>query len=39
MAYKNVRTKIERTLRRNKEKAAAKAYLARLKRQAAIVRP
>lgn len=39
IAYKNVRTKIERTLRRNKEKAAAKTYLTRLTRQAAIVRP
>lgn len=37
-AYRNVRTKIERTLRRNKEKAATGAYLARLKKQATIVR-
>ena len=39
IAYKNVRAKIERTLRRNKEKKAANTYLARLKQQAAIVRP
>jgi peptidyl-prolyl cis-trans isomerase C len=38
MAYRNTRTKIERTLRRNKEKAAAADYLAKLKSQAAIVR-
>lgn len=38
MAYRNVRTKIERTLRRNKEKKATDAYLARLKRRAAITR-
>lgn len=38
MAYRNARTKIERTLRRNKEKAAAETYLAKLKRQATIVR-
>lgn len=37
-AYRNARTKIERTLRRNKEKAAADAYLARLKKQATIIR-
>ena len=38
MAYRNARTKIERTLRRNKEKKATDAYLARLKRQASINR-
>jgi len=38
MAYRNTRTKIERTLRRNKEKAAAAAYLAKLKSQANIIR-
>jgi parvulin-like peptidyl-prolyl isomerase len=38
MAYRNARTKIERTIRRNKENAAADAYLAVLKRQAAIKR-
>lgn len=38
MAYRNARTKIERTLRRNKEKAAAQKYLARLKRKATIQR-
>lgn len=38
MAYRDVRDKIERTLRRNKEKQAADAYLARLKKQAAIQR-
>lgn len=37
IAYKNVREKIERTLRRNKEKAAAKTYIAALKRQATII--
>lgn len=36
MAYKNVRTKIERTLRRNKEQEKIDAYLAGLKRKAAI---
>lgn len=36
MAYRNARTKIERTLRRNKENVAANAYLAALKRKAAI---
>ncbi len=36
MAYKNVRDKIELTLRRNKEKAAADAYLRRLKHKARI---
>jgi peptidyl-prolyl cis-trans isomerase C len=38
MAYRNVRSKIERTLRRNKENRAADTYLAKLKRQAAITR-
>lgn len=38
MAYRNARAKIERTIRRNKENAAAGAYLAALKRQAAIKR-
>jgi peptidyl-prolyl cis-trans isomerase C len=38
MAYRNARAKIERTLRRNKEQAAAAAYLAELKRQAVIKR-
>jgi peptidyl-prolyl cis-trans isomerase C len=38
MAYRNTRTKIERTLRRNKEKAAAADYLAKLKSQAKIIR-
>jgi parvulin-like peptidyl-prolyl isomerase len=38
MAYRNARTKIERTIRRNKENAAADAYMAVLKRQAAIKR-
>jgi peptidyl-prolyl cis-trans isomerase C len=38
MAYRNARTKIERTIRRNKENAAADAYLAALKRQASIKR-
>jgi peptidyl-prolyl cis-trans isomerase C len=37
MTYKNVRPKIERTLRRNKENAAVNAYVARLKKQAKIV--
>jgi peptidyl-prolyl cis-trans isomerase C len=36
MVYKNVRDKIELTLRRNKEKAAAEAYLNRLKQKARI---
>lgn len=36
MAYKNVRDNIELALRRNKEKAAADAYLSRLKRKARI---
>lgn len=36
MAYRNTRTKIERTLRRNKEKAAAANYLAKLKNEARI---
>jgi parvulin-like peptidyl-prolyl isomerase len=38
MAYRNARTKIERTLRRNKEKAAAEAYLARLRSHSTIKR-
>jgi hypothetical protein len=38
MPYRNARTKIERTLRRNKEKKATDTYLARLKRQASITR-
>lgn len=38
MAYRNARGKIERTLRRNKEKKATDRFLARLKRQAAITR-
>ena len=38
MAYRQAREKIERTLRRNKEKKAADAYLARLKKKAAIQR-
>lgn len=38
MAYRNARTKIERTLRRDKEESAADAYLSRLKRQASIKR-
>jgi len=38
MAYRNTRTKIERTLRRNKEKAATADYLASLRRQATIRR-
>jgi peptidyl-prolyl cis-trans isomerase C len=38
MAYRNARAKIERTLRRNKEKAAIAAYLARLRKQAVIKR-
>ncbi len=38
MAYRNTRTKIERTLRRNKEKAATAAYLAKLKSQTNIIR-
>ena len=37
-AYRNTRTKIERTLRRNKEKKATDTYLAKLKRQASITR-
>jgi peptidyl-prolyl cis-trans isomerase C len=36
MAYRNARVKIHRTLRRNKEKAAAAAYLADLRKQAII---
>jgi len=36
MAYRNVRTKIERTLRRNKEKAAAEKYLGRLRAKSTI---
>lgn len=38
MPYRNVRDKIERTLRRNKEKAAAASFLAALKKKAVIVR-
>jgi peptidyl-prolyl cis-trans isomerase C len=38
MAYKDVRKKIERTLRQLKEKKSAENYLAGLKRQAAIKR-
>ncbi len=38
MAYRNARDKIERTLRRNKEKKAADAYLARLRKTADIRR-
>ena len=38
MAYRNARTKIERTLRRNKEKKATVAYLAQQKRQSSITR-
>jgi peptidyl-prolyl cis-trans isomerase C len=38
MSYRNARTKIERTLRYNKEKAAATAYLAGLRKHAAIDR-
>ena len=38
MAYRSARAKIERTLRRNKEKKATEAYLARLKRQMSIYR-
>ena len=38
MAYRNARTKIERTIRRNKENTATKAYMARLRRQADIKR-
>ncbi len=38
LAYRNARTKIERTLRRNKEKKATDDYLAKLKRQASISR-
>lgn len=39
MAYRNARTKIERTLRRNKEKKATEAYLARQRSRASISRP
>jgi peptidyl-prolyl cis-trans isomerase C len=39
MAYRNARAKIERTLRRNKEKKATEAYLARQRRRASISRP
>ncbi len=38
VAYRNARTKIERTLRRNKEQAAVTAYLRKLKSQATITR-
>jgi peptidyl-prolyl cis-trans isomerase C len=36
MVYRNARGKIERTLRRNKEKAAAARYLAELRKNADI---
>jgi parvulin-like peptidyl-prolyl isomerase len=39
MVYRSVRSKIERTLRRNKEKKATEAYLAQQRRQATISRP
>jgi parvulin-like peptidyl-prolyl isomerase len=39
MAYRNARTKIERTLRRNKEKAAAEKFLGRLRAKSVITRP
>ena len=38
MAYRNARAKIDRTLRHNKEKNAAAAYLAKLRKQAVIKR-
>ena len=38
LAYREARTKIERTLRRNKEKKATDAYLGKLKRRASIKR-
>ncbi len=38
MAYRNARDKIERTLRRNKEKKATEAYLAQQRRRASISR-
>ena len=38
ITYKKARAKIERTLRRNKENAAVRAYVAGLKKQAEIVR-
>ncbi len=38
MTYRNARAKIGRTLRRNKEKSAAAAYLAGLRKQAVIKR-
>ena len=38
MAYRNARIKIDRTLRRNKEKAAAAKYLSRLRGGAKIIR-
>jgi peptidyl-prolyl cis-trans isomerase C len=38
MAYRHTRDKIERTLRRDKEQAAARTYLSRLKKQATIAR-
>jgi parvulin-like peptidyl-prolyl isomerase len=38
MPYREARTKIERTLRRDKEKKATNAYLAKLKRRASIKR-
>lgn len=39
MAYRSARAKIERTLRRNKEKKATEAYLAQQRRRASISRP
>jgi parvulin-like peptidyl-prolyl isomerase len=38
LAYRNARTKIERTLRRNKENAATNKYLAKLKSESSIQR-
>ncbi len=38
MAYRNARTKIERTLRRDKEKIASEAYLEKLRARSAIKR-
>lgn len=38
MVYRNARTKIERTLRRNKEKAAADRYIARLRAASTIAK-
>jgi parvulin-like peptidyl-prolyl isomerase len=39
MTYRSARAKIERTLRRNKEKKATDVYLARQRRRASISRP